>query len=81
MDLECECFLVATGRVSDVEKLNLEAAGSEYEEGKGVRFDDLASDGRKSQRIRGERLRGGCSVPDAHEWRNGQAGGSKFSFR
>ena len=41
-DLECECLLVATGRVPNVEKLNLEAAGIDYKVGKGVEINDLA---------------------------------------
>uniref|UniRef100_A0A7S2VA51 Pyridine nucleotide-disulphide oxidoreductase dimerisation domain-containing protein n=1 Tax=Entomoneis paludosa TaxID=265537 RepID=A0A7S2VA51_9STRA len=40
--MECECLLVATGRAPNVEKLNLEAAGIEYEVGKGVKVNDLA---------------------------------------
>ena len=42
VDLECECFLVATGRAPNVEKLNLEAAGVTYKVGKGVEVNDLA---------------------------------------
>lgn len=42
LELECECLLVATGRVPNVEKLNLEAAGIDYAPGKGVVVNDLA---------------------------------------
>ena len=42
VDLECETLLVATGRVANVEKLNLEAAGIEYKTGKGVLINDFA---------------------------------------
>jgi len=41
VDLECETLLVATGRSPNVEKLNLEAAGVDYEVGKGVKVTDL----------------------------------------
>jgi pyruvate/2-oxoglutarate dehydrogenase complex dihydrolipoamide dehydrogenase (E3) component len=42
VSLECECILVATGRLANVENLGLEAAGVEYKEGKGVIVNDLA---------------------------------------
>lgn len=42
VDLECECLLVATGRIANVEDLGLEAAGVEFELGKGVIVNDLA---------------------------------------
>ena len=41
-EVECECLLVATGRVPNIEKLNLEAADIEYETGKGVKVNDFA---------------------------------------
>lgn len=41
-ELECECLMVATGRVSNVENLGLEAAGVEYQVGKGITVNDLA---------------------------------------
>jgi pyruvate/2-oxoglutarate dehydrogenase complex dihydrolipoamide dehydrogenase (E3) component len=40
-ELECDCLLVATGRVANVEDLGLEAAGVEYKLGAGVVVDDL----------------------------------------
>ena len=40
--IECECFLVATGRVANVEDLGLEAAEVDYQLGKGVTVNDLA---------------------------------------
>ena len=40
--LECECLLVAVGRVANVENLGLEAAGVQYEIGRGVQVNDLA---------------------------------------
>lgn len=40
--LECECLLIAVGRTANVEKLGLEAAGVEYQIGKGVVVNDLA---------------------------------------
>jgi pyruvate/2-oxoglutarate dehydrogenase complex dihydrolipoamide dehydrogenase (E3) component len=40
--LECECLLVATGRVANVEDLGLEAARVEYELGQGVKVNDFA---------------------------------------
>jgi pyruvate/2-oxoglutarate dehydrogenase complex dihydrolipoamide dehydrogenase (E3) component len=40
--LECECLLVATGRVANVENLGLEDANVEYELGHGVRLNDFA---------------------------------------
>merc|ERR1712232_312703 len=36
----CDCFLVATGRVPNVEGLGLEAAGVEYKAGLGVKVND-----------------------------------------
>lgn len=42
MELECECLLVATGRIANVENLGLEAAGIEYKIGAGVQVNDLA---------------------------------------
>jgi pyruvate/2-oxoglutarate dehydrogenase complex dihydrolipoamide dehydrogenase (E3) component len=42
VDLECECLLVATGRVANIENLGLEEAGVEYELGKGIKCNDLA---------------------------------------
>ena len=42
IDLECECLLVATGRVSNVENLGLEEAGIEYDIGNGVKINDFA---------------------------------------
>lgn len=42
VDLECECLLVATGRSANVENLGLEAAGVEYQPGKGVLVNDFA---------------------------------------
>ena len=41
-ELECECLLVAVGRVANVENLGLDAAGVPYEIGQGVRVNDLA---------------------------------------
>ena len=41
-ELECECLLVATGRVANVENLGLEEAGVDYELGKGVVVNDLS---------------------------------------
>ena len=41
-DFECECLLVATGRVANVEDIGLEAAGVDYEPGKGVIVNDLS---------------------------------------
>jgi pyruvate/2-oxoglutarate dehydrogenase complex dihydrolipoamide dehydrogenase (E3) component len=41
-DLECDCILVATGRLANVEDCGLEAAGVEFEVGKGVIINDLA---------------------------------------
>jgi pyruvate/2-oxoglutarate dehydrogenase complex dihydrolipoamide dehydrogenase (E3) component len=40
--LECECLLVATGRLPNVENLGLEEAGVKYEIGKGVIVNDNA---------------------------------------
>ena len=42
VDLECECLLVATGRVANVEDVGLEAAGVDFELGKGVLVNDLS---------------------------------------
>ena len=42
LELECECLLVATGRVANVENLGLEAANVEYKEGSGVVVNDLS---------------------------------------
>ena len=42
LNLECECLLVATGRVANVEDLGLEQAGIEYEKGRGIKVNDLA---------------------------------------
>ena len=41
-ELECECLLVAVGRVANVENLGLEAAGVAYEIGRGIQVNDLA---------------------------------------
>lgn len=41
-ELDCECLLVAAGRVANVENLNLEAAGVSYEVGKGITVNDHA---------------------------------------
>lgn len=40
--LECECLLVATGRVPNVENLGLDKAGVEYDPSRGVLINDLA---------------------------------------
>lgn len=40
-DIECECLLVATGRVANVENLGLKEGGVEYKVGKGVVVNDL----------------------------------------
>jgi pyruvate/2-oxoglutarate dehydrogenase complex dihydrolipoamide dehydrogenase (E3) component len=40
--LECECLLVATGRASNVEDVGLEAAGIEYDVGKGIKINDYS---------------------------------------
>jgi pyruvate/2-oxoglutarate dehydrogenase complex dihydrolipoamide dehydrogenase (E3) component len=42
VELECECLLVATGRIANVENLGLEEAGVKYELGKGVIVNDRA---------------------------------------
>jgi pyruvate/2-oxoglutarate dehydrogenase complex dihydrolipoamide dehydrogenase (E3) component len=42
LELEAECLLVATGRSPNVENLNLEAAGVEYDVKKGILIDDHA---------------------------------------
>lgn len=39
---DCECLLVAAGRVANVENLGLEDAGVEYKVGKGIVVNDLA---------------------------------------
>ena len=41
-DFECECLLVAAGRLANVEDLGLDAAGVEYKEGSGVIVNDLS---------------------------------------
>lgn len=41
-DLECECLLVATGRLPNVDNMSLEAAGVEFDPRKGVLIDDNA---------------------------------------
>jgi pyruvate/2-oxoglutarate dehydrogenase complex dihydrolipoamide dehydrogenase (E3) component len=41
-EYECECLLVATGRVANVGTLGLEEAGIEFEVEKGVKVNDLA---------------------------------------
>jgi len=41
-ELECECLLVATGRVANVENMGLEAGNVDYELGKGVKVNDSA---------------------------------------
>merc|ERR1719277_790585 len=38
--IECEALLIATGRVANVEGLNLEAAGVEYQLARGITVDD-----------------------------------------
>jgi len=38
--MECECLLIAAGRVPNIEKLNLEAANVEYDTGRGIKVDD-----------------------------------------
>lgn len=40
--VECECLLVATGRASNVENVGLEAAGVDYQVGKGITVNDLS---------------------------------------
>ena len=40
--LKCECLLVATGRVANVENLGLEEAGVQYNDGEGIQVNDLA---------------------------------------
>jgi pyruvate/2-oxoglutarate dehydrogenase complex dihydrolipoamide dehydrogenase (E3) component len=42
IELECECIMVATGRVANVENLGLEEAGVQYKLGEGILVDDLA---------------------------------------
>jgi pyruvate/2-oxoglutarate dehydrogenase complex dihydrolipoamide dehydrogenase (E3) component len=41
-ELECECLLVATGRLANVENCGLEAGGVDFEVGKGVIVNDYA---------------------------------------
>jgi pyruvate/2-oxoglutarate dehydrogenase complex dihydrolipoamide dehydrogenase (E3) component len=41
-DLECECLLVATGRIPNVEDIGLEDANVEFQVGKGVIVNDLS---------------------------------------
>lgn len=41
-DLECECLLVATGRVANVENCGLEQGGVDFELGKGITVNDYA---------------------------------------
>jgi len=41
-DVECECLLVATGRLANVENLGLEAANVDYKPGAGIVVNDLA---------------------------------------
>lgn len=41
-NLECECLLVAAGRMANVENCGLEEGGVKYEAGKGVIVDDYA---------------------------------------
>eukprot|EP00548_Thalassiothrix_antarctica_P015586 CAMPEP_0194175270 /NCGR_PEP_ID=MMETSP0154-20130528/9318_1 /TAXON_ID=1049557 /ORGANISM="Thalassiothrix antarctica, Strain L6-D1" /LENGTH=525 /DNA_ID=CAMNT_0038888999 /DNA_START=152 /DNA_END=1729 /DNA_ORIENTATION=+ len=41
-ELECECLLIAAGRMANVENCGLEEGGVEYEVGKGVVVDDYA---------------------------------------
>jgi pyruvate/2-oxoglutarate dehydrogenase complex dihydrolipoamide dehydrogenase (E3) component len=41
-DYECECLLVAMGRLPNVEDLGLEAAGVEYQVGRGIIINDRA---------------------------------------
>jgi pyruvate/2-oxoglutarate dehydrogenase complex dihydrolipoamide dehydrogenase (E3) component len=40
IELECECLLVAVGRIANVENLGPEEAGVEYELGKGITVND-----------------------------------------
>jgi len=42
MSLEAECLLVATGRSPNVEKLNLEAAGVDFDAKQGILVDDFS---------------------------------------
>jgi pyruvate/2-oxoglutarate dehydrogenase complex dihydrolipoamide dehydrogenase (E3) component len=42
VELDCECLLVATGRVANVENLGLEEAGVEYSLGKGITVNDFS---------------------------------------
>ena len=42
MELECECLLVATGRVANIEDIGLDKAEVDFELGKGVTVNDLA---------------------------------------
>jgi len=41
-ELECECLLIAAGRIANVEDCGLEVGGVEFEVGKGVIVDDCA---------------------------------------
>mmetsp|Transcript_36624 Transcript_36624/g.41200 ORF Transcript_36624/g.41200 Transcript_36624/m.41200 type:complete len:576 (+) Transcript_36624:168-1895(+) len=41
-NLECECLLIATGRMANVENCGLEISGVEFQIGKGVVVDDYA---------------------------------------
>jgi pyruvate/2-oxoglutarate dehydrogenase complex dihydrolipoamide dehydrogenase (E3) component len=75
IDLDCECLLLATGWIANVEDLGLEEAGVDYELGKGVVVNDLA------QSVSNENVYalGDCVAgdprppPHAYEWRNGKA--------
>lgn len=42
LDLECECLLVATGRVANIEGMGLEEGNVLYELGNGIKVNDLA---------------------------------------
>jgi len=42
VDLDCECLLVATGRIANVEDVGLDKAGVDFELGKGVIVNNLA---------------------------------------
>jgi pyruvate/2-oxoglutarate dehydrogenase complex dihydrolipoamide dehydrogenase (E3) component len=42
IELECECLLVATGRLPNIEHLGLEQANVEYEDGAGIVVNDKA---------------------------------------
>uniref|UniRef100_A0A7S2IDD2 FAD/NAD(P)-binding domain-containing protein n=1 Tax=Helicotheca tamesis TaxID=374047 RepID=A0A7S2IDD2_9STRA len=41
-ELECECLLIATGRLPNVQNLGLEKANVQYDERKGIHINDLA---------------------------------------